>query len=69
LGEDEIEYLPNRVVDENLSNAASDDGDDPTIVIPFQNENFVCVYGIAGWYKNGQFFSFFQLVLNRWQAF
>jgi len=43
LGEDEIEYLPNRVVDENMSNAAGDDGDNPTIVIPFQNEN-LCAY-------------------------
>ena len=41
MREDEVEYLPNRVVDENLSDDATDD--DPTIVIPFQNEN-LCAY-------------------------
>ena len=40
LREDEVEYLPNRMVDENLSDAADDD---PTMVIPFQNEN-LCSY-------------------------
>ena len=40
LREDEVEYLPNVVVDENLNDAADDD---PTIVIPFQNEN-LCAY-------------------------
>lgn len=40
LREDEVEYLSNRVVDENLSDVADDD---PTIVIPFQNEN-LCAY-------------------------
>jgi len=40
LREDEIEYLPNHVVDENLSDTADDD---PTVIIPFQNEN-LCAY-------------------------
>ena len=40
MREDEVEYLPNRLVNENLSDAADDD---PTIVIPFQNEN-LCAY-------------------------
>ena len=40
MREDEVEYLPNRVVGENLSDATDDD---PTIVIPFQNEN-LCAY-------------------------
>ena len=40
---DEVEYLlPNRVVDGDLSDAVVQD-DDPTIVIPFQNEN-LCAY-------------------------
>ena len=37
LREDEVEYLPNHV---NLDDAVDDD---PTIVIPFQNEN-LCAY-------------------------
>ena len=40
MREDEVEYLPNVVVDENLNDAADDDS---TIVIPFQNEN-LCAY-------------------------
>ena len=40
---DEVEYLlPNHVVDGDLSDAVVQD-DDPTIVIPFQNEN-LCAY-------------------------
>lgn len=36
MRQDEVEY-------ENLSDVANDDDDDPTIVIPFQNEN-LCAY-------------------------
>ena len=62
LREDEVEYLPNRVVDENLSDATDDD--DPTIIIPFQNENLCAYMELQDGTRTVN--SFFLFVLNRY---
>ena len=60
LREDEVEYLPNLVVDKNLSDAADDD---PTVIIPFQNENLCAYMELQDGTRTVN--SFFLLVLNR----